>query len=528
MKFGDKLIMLRKKKGLSQEELAEKLGVSRQSVSKWESNNSYPETDKIVQICNIFDCSMDDLINENIDSIENIERKNKNTLNIALDSFLEFITKTINMFCDMKFISGLKCVIEIFILISILSILGLIFVGFSSYVVSNLFSFVPGPLDSIIHKIIESIFIVLWCIVSLIILVHVFKIRYLDYYDKVLNDKDTENSKEFEIEKQNKKIKLEKKPKIIIRDEKHRPFAFLSILSKIIIFFIKFMLAFFALMLIFSLIFFAALFVISICLFTTSIIFVGSSITLASIISINIIILLLTINFIFSKNSNYKLMLIIFMVSVVLCGIGIGISTISIKNIQMQTDSDIKTVIKEEKIKYDEDMVITNTYNLDDIEYIVDESLNNDIKLEIEYDDKFYSYDVIQGYDNYGLHETNINLYSNINFAKLFNQVTKDLKNNIIRDYNNQYLNVKVISSKKVIDKLIENTKLLYFVDEEKTEKGYMLSNFEHRIYGYLDCHGKYNVKNNTVTPSSNVCTCDITEEKTNRGTAINYSCEIN
>lgn len=48
MKFGDKLIRLRKKNGLSQEELAEKLGVSRQSVSKWESNNTYPETDKIV------------------------------------------------------------------------------------------------------------------------------------------------------------------------------------------------------------------------------------------------------------------------------------------------------------------------------------------------------------------------------------------------------------------------------------------------------------------------------------------------
>ena len=55
MKFGDKLIQLRKKNGLSQEELASKLNVSRQSVSKWESNNTYPETDKIVQICNLFD-----------------------------------------------------------------------------------------------------------------------------------------------------------------------------------------------------------------------------------------------------------------------------------------------------------------------------------------------------------------------------------------------------------------------------------------------------------------------------------------
>ena len=52
MKFGDKLIKLRKKNGMSQEDLANLLNVSRQSVSKWESNNTYPETDKIIQICN--------------------------------------------------------------------------------------------------------------------------------------------------------------------------------------------------------------------------------------------------------------------------------------------------------------------------------------------------------------------------------------------------------------------------------------------------------------------------------------------
>ena len=105
MKFGDKLIALRKKKGLSQEELAEKLSVSRQSVSKWESNNTYPETDKIVQICNIFECTMDDLINDNITDIESIERKSKNNINVMVDSFLDFITKTINMFSRMKLLS---------------------------------------------------------------------------------------------------------------------------------------------------------------------------------------------------------------------------------------------------------------------------------------------------------------------------------------------------------------------------------------------------------------------------------------
>ena len=62
MSFGEKLMKLRKEKGLSQEELAQELNVSRQAVSKWESNSAYPETDKIVQICKLFNTSMDELI----------------------------------------------------------------------------------------------------------------------------------------------------------------------------------------------------------------------------------------------------------------------------------------------------------------------------------------------------------------------------------------------------------------------------------------------------------------------------------
>ena len=62
MSFGEKLAKMRKEKGYSQEELANLLNVSRQAVSKWESNNSYPETEKIVAICKLFECSMDELI----------------------------------------------------------------------------------------------------------------------------------------------------------------------------------------------------------------------------------------------------------------------------------------------------------------------------------------------------------------------------------------------------------------------------------------------------------------------------------
>ncbi len=68
MKFADKLILLRKRNGMSQEELADKLDVSRQSVSKWESEQSMPELSKILQIAQLFDVSTDYLLKEDTDT----------------------------------------------------------------------------------------------------------------------------------------------------------------------------------------------------------------------------------------------------------------------------------------------------------------------------------------------------------------------------------------------------------------------------------------------------------------------------
>ena len=64
MKFQDKIQKLRKEKGLSQEELAEMLQVSRQSVSKWESGQTYPETDKLVILSEIFGVTVDSLLKD--------------------------------------------------------------------------------------------------------------------------------------------------------------------------------------------------------------------------------------------------------------------------------------------------------------------------------------------------------------------------------------------------------------------------------------------------------------------------------
>ena len=66
MTLGEKLSKLRKELNFTQEQLADILGVSRQSISKWESDIAYPETDKLIKMGKLFDCSMDYLLKDDV------------------------------------------------------------------------------------------------------------------------------------------------------------------------------------------------------------------------------------------------------------------------------------------------------------------------------------------------------------------------------------------------------------------------------------------------------------------------------
>lgn len=70
MILADKIIYLRKKSGMSQEELADKIGVSRQAVSKWESMQSIPDLDKILKMSKLFNVSTDFLLKDEIEMEE--------------------------------------------------------------------------------------------------------------------------------------------------------------------------------------------------------------------------------------------------------------------------------------------------------------------------------------------------------------------------------------------------------------------------------------------------------------------------
>ena len=73
MKFGENLYNLRKAAKMSQEKLAEKMDVTRQSVSKWENGESYPEMQKIMKLCDVFHCKINDLVHENMVDIDSLD-----------------------------------------------------------------------------------------------------------------------------------------------------------------------------------------------------------------------------------------------------------------------------------------------------------------------------------------------------------------------------------------------------------------------------------------------------------------------
>ena len=112
MKFNEKLVKLRKENLLSQEELAEKLGVTRQTISKWELEQTTPDMDKLSQIAKLFNVSVDELLNESDEPIktkENIGEK-KNVRPIIIISILVFLLLAIIAFLGFKGMSIIESI----------------------------------------------------------------------------------------------------------------------------------------------------------------------------------------------------------------------------------------------------------------------------------------------------------------------------------------------------------------------------------------------------------------------------------
>ena len=126
MKFGDNLRNLRKSKKLSQEELAEKVYVSRQSVSKWETGDAYPEMNNILELCKIFHCRINDLVNDSIIDVDSLDEEVKMSV-VKLKSNqqrkMKGLSKAISIIAK---IARIACLVSIPIIIASMIILGVI------------------------------------------------------------------------------------------------------------------------------------------------------------------------------------------------------------------------------------------------------------------------------------------------------------------------------------------------------------------------------------------------------------------
>lgn len=83
MKFNEKLVMLRKQQNLSQEQVSEKLGVARQTISKWELGETTPEMDKLIIISKLYDITLNELMKEDNEGKNVNDPNNMNSQKLA-------------------------------------------------------------------------------------------------------------------------------------------------------------------------------------------------------------------------------------------------------------------------------------------------------------------------------------------------------------------------------------------------------------------------------------------------------------
>ncbi len=460
MKLSDNIKIIRKDNNLSQEQFAEQLGVSRQAVSKWESGQSYPEMDKVLLICKLYNYNIDELMNENVKEVSETKQYKIN-INKYIDDFFGFITKTVDMLSSMTLKQKIKCFIEqiitIIFLVCVFAILG----GICSSVLVGLIGGLADTVYYTIRNILESIYIILALGVGITILLHIFKIRYLDYYEFVKEDNIKESSEELEDSisdnsnnEEKKKIVIKKdKEKIIIRDPEHSQSKFLTGIIKAVLWCIKSIAVFIGINFAFSFIGLIILLVLSFLFVKTGITFLGGFLGIISALIINFLILQILYNFIISKKNHKTRIARLLISALVLAGIGIGMILIGVTKFNIIEEPDTNTEIEDTyNIQMTDNLSIND--GIDNIEYI--ETDSNEIKIVVKHS-KYYKMD---------LKNTNGIIYIHTyedksKFMDLIRNIINDINNKEIKNYYPKYI-INVYASKDNIEKLKQNIYIQY------------------------------------------------------------------
>ena len=475
MNLADNLKRIRKDNNLSQEQLAEKLGVTRQAVSKWESGISYPEMDKVMQICQLFNLNINELVHENLNQVTE-KKKEKDNLSKIVDSFFNYITKVVNLFSSFKFKDIIKCLFEQFVIIIILLVCFAVLGMFLGNIVLWMIPY-GSSLRNIIYFL-EGIYVFGAFVLGLAIFLHIFKIRYLDYYEIVTKDEvmnDNEEEKHNELVREGKKVLEQRREKIIVRDPKHSEYSFIKFLFKGVLLLLK-GLALFALSIGAGIFVFVLIcFILSFLVIKSGLFFVALEVGLIGAGLLTYLLILIFFDFIFNRDLNKKFLLICFISSLILIGSGIGLGAVSLVQFDIKdSENYVKTQFNQ---PMKNDMVLVkqsfSSRLYSDIEYIqivVEHSRYNNADLYIK------------------LNSIVLGISDNQDFTMdLIRQIIDDINNKKIVTYKSDYKvkvytteeNIKILKAneEKYYDlvesyekRINELTDLTYEKDEEITE----------------------------------------------------------
>lgn len=463
MKFCDKLQKIRKDNNITQEGLADKLNVSRQAVSKWESGLAYPDTEKLIQISKIFNVSLDELINDNKNSNQDNKNKKLNFMEI-LNKGYNFISEVFSMFWAMKFSDKCKFILELIGLFAIIYLTAGITTNIISVILDRIFVFLPRNIVNVILNLFSSVAYILWLVIAVFLFIKVIKTRYLDYYVIIKDDNVKERIKEEPI----KELKERKDYKIVIRDPKNSSFNILSKLGKLFIFGLKILGLILLMPIVCFFIGIVIALIFSLMYISYGLFFNGITISLLGLLVICYLVIEFIFNLLFNKKLAINRMFIMFIIGLLFIGSGIGFAMYDFSNFE-EYHEDInyqkKTTLE---VDMHDNLVFRDIKNLSNDRIVIDNNIEN-IKLDIltnnYVDVRSYVFidRPIEMDKSYNLEILGISTYQDE--LSIVKKTLEDMKEKKIKSYNEYdygYEIDKIYISNSNLTKLKENYKKYY------------------------------------------------------------------
>ena len=460
MKFGENLQKLRKEKGLSQEQLAEKLGVTRQSVSKWESGASYPEMDKIVSLCNMFHCDLDVLINKDVTE----ERQRKDASSIVKSLFqgaTDYVKKTIYLFEHKSIKELIKICSQIIIIVLVILCFSIPFMLLKEIVV-DLFYTGDNWFSLFFSKFWGFLFNASYAILAIITFLYIFKVKFLDGEEIIVEEVEEDSSEDKEEESH---ASLENKKTKVVRVKHHNDFSLLDLFSKAITVCIKGILLFMLIPAVVGVIMLIIGLVLLIVLIFKGLLLMGPILFVLGISVFSIVVIELILDFIFNLKFSKRRVIITILSSIVVSAIGLGLSIWYFLNLNIVSDvpSRFKSATVEEDYTMNDNFFVYY-YDYGYTKFVYDESYSDKVRVRVDYYP--LTNDVSLAQDDDGVY-LDFDVVRGVNIKEITDSVIDDLKNGEIHTYDKlNQVTMTITSSKANIDKMKDNYQKYLDIEE--------------------------------------------------------------